>query len=60
MQKVELVLQLKKSTKGFHVYGDEDGTGPIPSIYVRKDALSSPPPQKLQVDFGGPYPAPLE
>lgn len=47
--KVEIKMQLKKSTKGTHVYGNEDSA--IPSVYIQKLAFDNPsqPPAEITV-----------
>ena len=45
MKKIEIMMTLKKSTKGTHVYGNEDSA--IPSIYIRKEAFEGQPPQEV-------------
>ncbi len=49
MEPVELELVLMKSTKGTHVYGDDREGAIIPSVYIKKQGLPTPPPQKLKV-----------
>jgi hypothetical protein len=46
-----VVMKLTKSTKGTHVYGDETPNAPIPSVYIKKDALPGTPPQEIVLTF---------
>jgi len=43
----ELKLILTKSTKGTHVYGTSEDEAPIPSVYIKRAALPSPPPASI-------------
>jgi len=38
MNKAIITMTLKKSTKGTHVYGNEDSA--IPSVYIKKEIFS--------------------
>jgi hypothetical protein len=38
-----------KSTKGTHVYRDESDQAPIPTLYIKKDALPTDPPLLITV-----------
>jgi len=42
-------MTLTKSTKGTHVYGNAEPDVAVPSLYIKKAALSSPPPQVITV-----------
>lgn len=44
-----LKLTLAKSTKGTHVYQDDDPDAPIPSLYIKKPALPKDPPEEILV-----------
>ena len=46
MNEIQITMTFKKSTKGTHVYGNEDSA--IPSVYIRKEAFGgSQPPQEV-------------
>jgi hypothetical protein len=45
--KIEMTLTLKKSTKGTHVYANEDAY--ITQVYIRKEGLPTPPPQTVKI-----------
>ena len=47
MEKTEINMTLKKSTKGTHVYGNEDSA--IPSVYIRKEIFGGETPQEITV-----------
>lgn len=47
MEEVKIVMTLKKSTKGTHVYGNEDSA--IPSVYIRKEVFGGTTPQEILV-----------
>lgn len=47
MKKVEIILTLKKSTKGTHVYGNDDSA--IPSVYIQKHVFDGQPPQQIVI-----------
>lgn len=40
-------LNLVKSTKGTHVYGDDSDNAIIPTVYVKKSGLPTNPPKVL-------------
>jgi hypothetical protein len=43
-------IELIKSTKNKHVYGDEGGADVIiPSVYINKTGLPADPPQRITV-----------
>lgn len=46
---MKLEMTLTKSTKGTHVYGDGSPSAPVPTLYIRKDALAAVPPAKITV-----------
>lgn len=46
-----LSMKFSKSTKGTHVYVDETPNTPITQIYIKKEGLSSQPPQEIEVTF---------
>ena len=57
METVTIKMILKKSTKGTHVYeqtGAEQGAKTIPSVYIRRTALPTPPPTDLVITVGTP------
>ena len=45
MKETEIKMTLKKSTKGTHVYGNEDSA--IPSVYIKKEIFEGAAPQNL-------------
>jgi hypothetical protein len=45
-------MQLTKSTKGTHVYGDSSPDAPIPSVYIKRAALPSNPPASIEITIG--------
>lgn len=47
MDKVTIVMKLKKSTKGTHVYGNEDSA--IPSVYIKKEIFQGKSPAEIVV-----------
>lgn len=47
MEKINILMTLVKSTKGTHVYGNKDSV--IPSVYIRKTGLPTPPPQEITI-----------
>lgn len=47
MGTTKIVMTLKKSTKGTHVYGNEDSA--IPSVYIRKEIFPSTPPAEITI-----------
>jgi hypothetical protein len=40
-------LAYERSTKGTHVFAASDPAAPVPTLYVRKDALGAEPPKKI-------------
>jgi len=42
-QKIEVKLQLSKSTKGTHVYKDDSPSAPIPTLYIKREAIEGLP-----------------
>lgn len=46
-----IVMKLSKSTKGTHVYVDESPNTPVTQIYIKKEGLSNPPPQEIELSF---------
>ena len=46
---INTYMFLKKSTKGTHVYEDKEENPAIPTLYVRKDHLPKPPPDRITV-----------
>ena len=47
MEKVTINMTLKKSTKGTHVYGNEDSA--IPSVYIKKEIFGGKTPQEITI-----------
>ena len=52
MSDIMIQMALKKSTKGTHVYEEtaEPGTRKIPSVYIKRTALPSPPPATITME----------
>ena len=48
---MKLTMTLSKSTKNTHVYTNEELKAAIPSMYIKKDSMSNPPPQTISVSF---------
>jgi len=46
---IELEMNYKKSTKGTHVYSDDSSDSPVPSLYIKRDALPTEPPKVIKV-----------
>ena len=46
---MEIEMRLTKSTKNTHVYGDNDPATPVPTLYIKKEALPTPPPGTITV-----------
>ena len=48
---MKTTMTLKRSTKGTHVYGNEDDDAPIPSLYIKRSAFKDPdsPPKKIEI-----------
>lgn len=44
-----LELKFKKSTKGTHVYEDEHDDAAIPTVYIKRHALPTKPPETVKV-----------
>ena len=44
-----LELKFKKSTPGTHVYEDTADDAAIPSVYIKKHALPTKPPETVKV-----------
>lgn len=42
-------MTLIKSTKGTHVYGSDTENVPITTVYVRRTALPTPPPEGITI-----------
>lgn len=47
--KVKLIY--KKSTKGTHVYGNDEPEAPIPSVYIKRSAFSGDLPQVITMQI---------
>ena len=47
MNKATITMTLKKSTKGTHVYGNEDSA--IPSVYIKKEIFGNTVPDAIIV-----------
>ncbi len=44
---ITIELTYERSTKGTHVFSASDPAAPVPTLYVRKDALGAEPPKKI-------------
>ena len=44
---MKLKLQYKKSTKGTHVFGNDEPEAPIPTLYIKRSAFSGELPKTL-------------
>lgn len=47
MEKKEITMTLKKSTKGTHVYGNEDSA--IPTVYIKKEIFGGETPAEIVI-----------
>lgn len=47
MESTKITMTLKKSTKGTHVYGNEDSA--IPSVYIRKEIFGGTTPAEITI-----------
>ncbi len=48
---MERILTFTKSTKGTHVYADDTPNAPVPTLYIKKDAMPSVPPEKVTIEI---------
>ncbi len=44
---ITIELGYERSTKGTHVFAASDPAAPVPTLYVRKDALGAEPPRTI-------------
>lgn len=51
MKKIEITLAYIKSTKGTHVYKNDDSA--VPQLYIRKDAFDGEPPKTVTITITG-------
>ena len=51
--KKNILMEFSKSTKGTHVYTNDEGDSPVSSIYIKRSGLPTEPPVKitLTIDF---------
>lgn len=47
METTKITMTLKKSTKGTHVYGNEDSA--IPSVYIKKEIFGGKTPEQIYI-----------
>ena len=47
--KQQFKMTLTKSTKGTHVYGNGEPDCAIPTLYIKRGALPSTPPEQITV-----------
>jgi lipopolysaccharide export LptBFGC system permease protein LptF len=47
MEQVKITMTHKKSTKGTHVYGNEDSA--IPSVYIKKEIFGGQTPAEITI-----------
>ena len=45
--KKQIIMQYRKSTKGTHVFANDEDNTPVPSIYIKRSALPSQPPESI-------------
>jgi len=45
--KKTIQMEWSKSTKGTHVYANNESDTPVPTIYIKKSALPSEAPKKI-------------
>ena len=45
--KKTIKMEWSKSTKGTHVYANNESDTPVPTIYIKKNALPSEAPKKI-------------
>lgn len=48
MKQIEQMMKLEKHTKNTIVY-TADGDAAVPTLYIKKDALGTPPPSTITV-----------
>lgn len=46
---IETTMTFKRSTKGTHVYINEEEHTPIPTLYIKRDSLADAPPVEIEV-----------
>lgn len=51
MPKIDVNLDLQKSTKRTHVYGTEADVVAVKTVYVQQEQLPSPPPKVLTLSL---------
>ncbi len=49
MTPIVLTMELSKSTKNTHVYAAQSEPAAVPTLYVAKSALPTPPPRVLRL-----------
>ena len=51
--KKTIIMEFNKSTKGTHVYANNEAESPVSSIYIKRSGLPSEPPVNitLTIDF---------
>jgi len=51
--KKTIIMEFSKSTKGTHVYANDEASSPVSSIYIKRSELPSDPPVNitLTIDF---------
>lgn len=47
MKAIKTTLKFVRSTKGTHVYGNEEDGAPIKSQYIQRSAIEGEPPQSI-------------
>ena len=48
---MQITMTLSKSTKGTHVYTSKELGSAIPTLYIKKESMTAPPPQNILVTF---------
>ena len=49
--KLEVKMKYKKQTKGTYVYNEVSGGSPVPSLYVRKEAIDGDKPKTITLSL---------
>lgn len=48
---MKTTLKLDRETKGTFVYKDESDGAPIPSVYIKKSAITGDAPQSITIEI---------
>lgn len=49
MKDKPITLEYSKSTKGTHVYRDDNEDAPIPTLYIKRSALPAKAPEAITI-----------